>query len=210
MKVLVVGAASGLGKAVAAQAAARSDRVCTIDVDTHVVGDVDGVVASVACDISDASAIEQALETLEREAPFDLVVISAGISATGPFEDIDPALMSRVISVNLTGTMMMTAALLKRSMIARAGRLVLVSSLSQFVSYPGASAYAASKEGVAVFARSIGRGLRRERDITVQVVAPGPMDTPHAERHAPRGAREGTGCIPIWLRESSFATAVAQ
>ncbi len=124
VKVLVIGAASGLGKAVVAQAAARSDRVCTIDVDIHAVGDVDGVVASVACDISDACAIEQALDTLEQEAPFDLVVISAGISATGPFEEIDPALMSRVINVNLTGTMMMTAALLKRSMIARAGRLV--------------------------------------------------------------------------------------
>ncbi|MBA3447314.1 MAG: SDR family oxidoreductase [Pseudaminobacter sp.] len=202
MKVLVVGGASGLGKALVEQAMRRGDSVWVIDADREGLDRLDRAAERVLCDISEEAAIDGALEVLRHEPPFDLVVLSAGISATGRFENMDPGIMIRVVAVNLVGT---TTALLKCDLIARGGRLVFVSSLSHFVSYPGASAYAASKDGIVVFAQSI---RRAQHAVSVQVVTPGPMETPHAERYSPPNGKKGSRADPkeiaaVILRKTS-------
>ncbi|MSQ20329.1 MAG: SDR family NAD(P)-dependent oxidoreductase [Betaproteobacteria bacterium] len=72
--------------------------------------------------------------------------------------------------------------------MARAS-VVFVSSLSHFVGYPGAAMYAASKDGLAQYARSVGIALRATGRHCLTVF-PGPMRTPHAEQFAPVGASD--------------------
>jgi len=146
--------------------------------------------------------VSSALVSVSSRSPFDLVAITAGISAVGRFEKMETIEMSRVLAVNLTGTMTVTQALVSRGMIGRGGRLVLTSSLSHFVGYPGASAYAASKDGVIAFGKSITAEFKRRHAITVQIAAPGPMDTPHADQHAPPGSRRDQRAKPETIAAS--------
>lgn len=196
MKVLVVGGASGLGRALVEIAIQRGDEVSVLDLDARALeAPADKAVIAV-CDISNSESVGAALASLASRSPFDLVVLTAGISAVGRFEELELSEMWRVVAVNLTGTMIVTKALIRGEMIARGGRLVLTSSLSHFVGYPGASAYAASKDGVIAFGKSIAAEFRRRHSITVQIAAPDPMDTPHAERHAPPGSKRDRRAKP--------------
>jgi NAD(P)-dependent dehydrogenase (short-subunit alcohol dehydrogenase family) len=92
-----------------------------------------------------------------------------------------------VIAVNLTAPLILTAQLLARGALPPGARLVLVGSLSSFTGYPGAAVYAGTKDGLRTLAASLRRPLARQ-GVRVQLVTPGPMDTPHAAAHAPPGA----------------------
>lgn len=183
MKVLITGGASGLGAALVAACTARGDSVHVLDImppdcpDWHK--------HDMASDTPESWA---ALGTwLQAQGPFERVILSAGISATGRFERIALDSHHQVTAVNLTGPIRLVHMLLADGLIAPGGRLVLVASLSCHTGYPGAASYAASKDGMAGFARSL-RAPLRKAGIAVQLVCPGPMDTPHATRYAPEGA----------------------
>lgn len=196
MKVLVVGGASGLGRAIVELSLQRGDDVTVLDHNASGLDFWSNRAATAVCNIADRESIDAALVSISAGSPFDLVAVTAGISAVGRFEEVDPIDMLRVVAINLTGSMVLTHALVTRGLIARGGRLVLTSSLSHYVGYPGASAYAASKDGIVAFGKGIAADLKRTHGITVQIAAPGPMDTPHAERYAPPGSRRDRRAKP--------------
>jgi 3-oxoacyl-[acyl-carrier protein] reductase len=82
----------------------------------------------------------------------------------------------RVLDVNLTGSFLCARRALRRMIRARAGRIVLISSVGAFVGLPGQANYAASKAGLVGLARALAREVG-SRGITVNVVAPGLVDT---------------------------------
>jgi 3-oxoacyl-[acyl-carrier protein] reductase len=82
----------------------------------------------------------------------------------------------RVLAVNLTGSFLCARRALRAMIRARAGRIVLVSSVGAFVGLPGQANYAASKAGLVGLARALAREVG-SRAITVNVVAPGLVDT---------------------------------
>ncbi|MDF1599178.1 SDR family NAD(P)-dependent oxidoreductase [Mesorhizobium sp. YIM 152430] len=210
MRVLVTGGAKGLRRACVQKALAEGAQVSVLDMDEGALSDLAAHVAAIRVDLADAAAIIAAVDRLKASGPFDLVVMNAGINATGPFETLCVKRQARVIAVNLTAPMLLTMALLKADKIARGGRLVFVGSISHFVGYPGASIYAGTKDGLTVFARSLRRPLRRSLGVKVQVVAPGPMDTEHARLHSPTpddaGARISPAIVAgsIWRARASF------
>jgi short-subunit dehydrogenase len=114
-----------------------------------------------------------------------MAIVNAGTSATGPFEDMPVASLLRVVTINAESAMIMAAALVRAEVLS--SHLCFVSSLSHFTGYPGAAAYAASKDALAIYARSVRKPWGR-KGITVTVACPGPLATPQAERHAPQGA----------------------
>lgn len=79
--------------------------------------------------------------------------------------------------------------------LAPGGSLVFISSLSRLLSYPGAAVYAASKHGLASYARSLGVALAPQ-DIHVLTVYPGPTRTAHARRYSPDNSREARRMAP--------------
>ncbi|MFU8883694.1 MAG: SDR family NAD(P)-dependent oxidoreductase [Rhodobacterales bacterium] len=184
-KAVITGGAAGLGAAIAQQLAASGFVVWIVDRDLPAFAPAE---QALQCDLSDLDGLSQLSDHLIQIGPFDLVVMSAGISAVGAFETLPAAALRDVVAVNCIAPVILTRELLARGLIAKGGRLVFVSSLSHFTGYPGASAYAASKDALVAFARSLRRPLRSGHAITVQVTTPGPMRTAHAERYAPAGS----------------------
>ena len=185
---LVTGAAEGLGAAILANLKGQGARVVAID--RQIVADADKMLRM---DLSMRERRDALAEKLARDAPYDLVVLNAGISATGHFETIPLDAHHRVLEVNALAAI--EIATIVAPMMAENGRLVLVSSLSHRVGYPGAASYAASKDALAVFGRSMRRVLKRRR-ISVTIACPGPLRTEHAARHAPDGAKAETRMAP--------------
>ncbi|MCP4315669.1 MAG: SDR family oxidoreductase [Hyphomicrobiales bacterium] len=184
MKALVTGAASGLGLALVERLCAQGADVVAID--RNLIPSNDGVTA-LTVDLSDRDAVDQLNVELCAMGPFDFVVHNAGISATGRFEEIPEQAYQKLLAVNCETPMVMTSALLQAGSLAPRAHVLFISSISHQTGYPGASVYAASKDALAVYAKSIRRDCSRQ-DIHVMTVFPGPVRTDHAERHAPAGA----------------------
>jgi len=171
--VLVTGGNRGIGLAIAQRLAADGDNV-TI---TSRSGDgVDGLTVA-ACDVRDAAQVDAAFKIAEKiHGPVEVVVANAGIT-----RDQLLALMSEddftdVLNTNLTGTFRVAKRAVRGMIRLRRGRIIFISSVSGLLGSAGQANYAASKAGLVGFARSLARELS-SRNITVNVVAPGLVDT---------------------------------
>lgn len=203
MKALVTGAAAGLGAALVRQLLSAGGTVVAIDRDELRGGD--GLVPLVA-DLSDRDGVDALLPRIVAAGPYDFIVHNAGVSATGPFEQIPPAAYRRLLTLNTETPMVMTAELLRAGAIAKGAHVVFISSLSHATGYPGAAVYAASKDALAVYAKSA-RASMKKRGVHVMTVFPGPVRTAHAERHAPTGARADRRMEPAELAARIVAAA---
>lgn len=196
MRVLITGAASGLGYALAKNCLARGDHVCALDIAAPDMQNPQMQWILHDMGASDDGTWDQLAAMLCENGPFDLVIQNAGINATGAFETVPLQQHLAVLRINLSGPIWLTHLLLKENLIATGGRLVLVSSLSHFTGYPGAASYAASKDGLASLAVALRKPLWSQLRVRVHLVCPGPMDTPHATRHAPPDARSDRRIAP--------------
>ena len=192
-KALVTGGASGLGAAFAARLRASGHDLVIADRQVPVR---DAGTVHVPCDLADIDGIGALIARLAQGGPYDMVILNAGISATGPFEAIDPQAHERVLAVNAMAPVRIANGLAAAGAIGRGGSLLFISSLSHFTGYPGAASYAAGKDAVAVYARSLRRPFRAHHGIRVACAFPGPLRTDHAARHAPAGADAGKRMDP--------------
>lgn len=197
---VITGAADGIGKAIATEALAMGYRVVGVDVDAEKVeaarAELSGDLSFVLADLADAGAVQQAAEQIAAAGPVDLLVHNAGINAVGYFEGTDIAQQQAVIDVNLLAPLLLTRHLLAAGALSSDGSVVFVSSLSRYVSYPGASVYAATKDGLAAYARSLQVAYPKRHILTVY---PGPTRTEHARRYSPDNSREDKRMLPSVL-----------
>lgn len=171
--VLVTGAASGLGRAIAEAIATAGGRPLALDRvgPTSAVGDDPPIL----CDLADTRATEAAVAHAVREAGgLDAVVTAAGTDACGDLEDIGGADWDRVIQVNLLGTAAVIRAALP-ALIHSRGRVVTVASTLGLRALPAATAYCASKFGVIGFSRALASELAGRVGVTTLI--PGGMRT---------------------------------
>ncbi|NJL34947.1 MAG: SDR family oxidoreductase [Chloroflexaceae bacterium] len=104
---------------------------------------------------------------------------------------------------------MLTQGIVQAGLLRDGGALVLIASLSHYVGYPGAAVYAATKDGLASFGRSMAVALA-PRQISVLTVYPGPTRTAHARRYSPDNRHEQRRMPPEQLAALIFrATAAA-
>ena len=157
------------------------------------------------CDLGDRPQLDAALHHLCAGEPFDIVILNAGVSSTGRFEKIPVEAHRRLITVNVEAPMVLCAALAGNGALAKGGKVLFVSSLAHMTGYPGAASYAASKDAVAVYAKSIRRSFRRALGVHVACAFPGPLRTDHAERHAPKGAKADRRMDPEEAARRIFA-----
>jgi len=197
MRVLVTGAAAGLGREVARLLAGGGAQVTAID---RAPVPEDSGLDSRQCDLADRSAVDRLLDELKREAAFDWIVHNAGVSATGGFERLPETAYRTVLTLNCETPMVMTARMLEAGRIAAGGRVVFISSLSYHTGYPGGAVYGASKDSLTVYAKSIRKDLAKA-EIGVTTVFPGPLRTGHAARHAPPQASAERRMDPAVLAE---------
>jgi NAD(P)-dependent dehydrogenase (short-subunit alcohol dehydrogenase family) len=174
-RVLVTGAASGLGRAVASAVASAGGTPLLLDrVDPCTTGDPRLAAApSALVDLSDPRAAEDAVTRLAGDG-LDAVVTAAGIDACGRMDEVPAAAWDRVVQINLLGTAAVIRAALP-ALRANHGRIVTVASTLGLRALSDASAYCASKFGVVGLTRALAVELQGEVGVTLLI--PGGMNT---------------------------------
>ncbi len=179
--VLITGASSGLGAALAHAYAAPPTMLTLIGRDgarlaavADAASDRGAVVATLRVDVTDRGAIAETVVAADERRPLDLVVANAGVAGDHDAED--------VLRINVLGVWHTIAPALARMAPRGSGQLALMSSLAGFRGLPGAATYSASKAAVRVLAEGL-RAEWRGRGIRVSAISPGFVDTPLTRRN---------------------------
>jgi 3-oxoacyl-[acyl-carrier protein] reductase len=132
----------------------------------------------VQCDVTSGEQVDAAFTTVEEHfgGTVEVLVSNAGITRDGLLLRMSEDDFTSVLDTNLTASYRVTKRATRGMVRARAGRIVLISSVVGLLGSSGQANYAASKAGLVGFARSLARELG-SRSITVNVVAPGPVAT---------------------------------
>jgi 3-oxoacyl-[acyl-carrier protein] reductase len=138
--------------------------------------DAEGLLC-VPCDVTDPSQVDAAFDRIEEElGPVEVLVSNAGITVDMLVLRMSDDAFASVLDTNLTGGFRVAKRAIQKMMRARWGRIIFISSVVGATGQAGQANYAASKAGLV----GLGRSLAREfasRNITVNIVAPGPITT---------------------------------
>jgi NAD(P)-dependent dehydrogenase (short-subunit alcohol dehydrogenase family) len=191
--VLITGGSRGIGFACAQRFAALGDRVA---VTYNSSAPPDGVFA-VRCDVTSAESVNAAFDSVEAEfGPVEVLVSNAGITKDGLLLRMSETDFASVVDANLTAAYRVSKRATQGMLRARAGRIIFMSSVVGLLGSAGQANYAASKAGLVGLARSLARELG-SRSITVNVVAPGPVETDMTAALGEKRISELTAAVPL-------------
>jgi NAD(P)-dependent dehydrogenase (short-subunit alcohol dehydrogenase family) len=192
-RVLVTGAASGIGRATAVRFAAEGARVACLDRDAaglaSVVAEIaatdgPGLARSYACDLLERDTVQPTVRAAIADlGGLDVVCNVAGIGGFRLDAEQTLADWDRFIGVNLTGTWLVCQAALPVLLDSR-GTIVNTASTAATDATPYSTAYAASKGGVIALTRTLAVN-HAKAGLRANCVAPGPIDTPIALQYVP-------------------------
>lgn len=182
-RIVITGAASGIGRRTAQLFAAEEATLTLLDQNATALAEVAGETNSrfFEVDITDEKSVATAIENgASAMDGIDGVVNAAGIAWHGSVLEISVADWRRIIDVNLTGAYIVVRCCLPRLKEASGGTIVNISSGQGLLpNVPNRTAYAASKGGLVNFNRALAAELAP--DIRVNCICPGLVDTPMAE-----------------------------
>jgi NAD(P)-dependent dehydrogenase (short-subunit alcohol dehydrogenase family) len=184
-RVLLTGAAGGIGSATARRLAAHGARLALVDVDGDPLealgADLGDAAATYRVDITDLTALERVVsDASSRWGGLDVVIANAGMDLIGPLAELSPAAFDRCIEVNVLGTWRTIRAALP-AMRGPDGYVLVVSSGGVFLPPPFQGPYTASKAAMGALADTLRIELR-ESGTRVGVIYFGAVDTEHARR----------------------------
>jgi 3-oxoacyl-[acyl-carrier protein] reductase len=191
--VLVTGGSRGIGLACAQRFAALGDQVAV----TYNSSPPPDGFFGVKCDVTDAEQVDAAFKAIEEKfGPVEILVSNAGITKDTLLLRMSEADFSAVVDANLTAAFRVVKRASQGMLRARKGRVILMSSVVGLLGSAGQANYAASKAGLVGFARSLARELG-SRSITVNVVAPGPVETDMTASLGEDRLKELTAQVPL-------------
>ena len=171
--VLITGGSKGIGLACAQHFASLGDKVAITYNSTKPTDDF----FSVKCDVTSQAEVDAAFSAVEEKfGAVQVLVSNAGITKDLLLLRMSENDFASVIDANLTGAYRVCKRATQGMLRARSGRIILMSSVVGLLGSAGQANYAASKSGLVGLARSLARELG-SRSITVNVVAPGPVET---------------------------------
>lgn len=199
-KAIITGGDSGIGRAVAV-AFAREGADVAINFITgdekdaqetkEMVEEKGRRAILVEGDVGDEDQVRGIINTVVNEfGRIDILVNNAGVEHVAPIEEVDYQTWRRVMKTNIDGMFLMTKYALPH--ISKGGRIINTGSIQGFEGNPTSIPYSASKGAIHTFTKSIARYLV-DRQILVNAVAPGPVETPLAREEHPELIKTGGG-----------------
>jgi short-subunit dehydrogenase len=196
--VAVTGAASGIGRALAMELAARGADLALADRDEAGLQSVGAELARTPArkisihrvDIGDGAAVAAfAREAIAAHPALNILVNNAGVALLGQFHEIDQAQMEWLFNINFWGAVRTTRAFMAHLAAQPASHIVNLSSIFGIVAPPGQTAYSAAKFAVRGFSESLRHELQTAKSpIRLSLVHPGGIKT-----NIVRNSRAGTG-----------------
>ena len=183
--VLISGASSGIGRAVALNLARRHCKIGLIARSADKLQELAQQITSLggqplvlATDVADGEAarqaVQQAYETFGR---LDLVIANAGVGYLRPAHKLKPHQIDQMINVNLRGAIHILQTGLELQLQQGGGQLVGISSLASYRGLPSSSVYSATKAGLSTYLESL-RVEYGRKNILVSTICPGYIRTP--------------------------------
>lgn len=179
--VLITGASSGIGRALASNYATAGRRLFLQGRDRArldaVAADCEKAGAAVSIevlDVTDRHAVAAWIQRADDAAPLDLVIANAGVAGRAPG---DPDPLRTLFRVNVEGVLNTVEPALPLLKARRRGHVAIMSSLAAFRGTPTAPGYTATKAAVRLYGEGL-RGLLMKDDVAVSVICPGFVKTP--------------------------------
>lgn len=189
-KAWIVGASSGIGRALALELA-RHGVACVVSARSEAGlhetvrqdAALEGRLVPLALDVTDADAVREAADRAEALlGGLDLVVACAGTHLPFGAANFSPAKFRTLIEVNLIGTINLLAAVMPRFIERRRGHIAVVSSVAGYRGLPTAAAYGATKAALINLCESLKFDLDRA-NVRLQLISPGFVETPLTDRN---------------------------
>jgi 3-oxoacyl-[acyl-carrier protein] reductase len=200
---LVTGASRGIGRAIARRlseqgatvvAAARGDHASETVSEIVAAG---GTAEAASVDVTDTASVERLpADIVGRLGRLDIVVSNAGIARDQLLLRMKRDDWDAVIATNLTATFVLAQAAMRPMLKQRGGRIIAVSSVVGQMGNAGQANYAASKAGLIGFAKALAREVA-SRSITVNVIAPGLIDTDMTRAITDKAQTDWASQIPL-------------
>ncbi|HUX04514.1 MAG TPA: 3-oxoacyl-ACP reductase FabG [Acidimicrobiales bacterium] len=172
--VIVTGASRGIGAAIVEHFIGQGDTVVGFSRSGEAPK---GCAHTYQVDVADSAAVNAAVkDSIGRFGPVDTAVLNAGITRDGLALRMSDEQWREVLATDLDGAFYCARAVLGSMVRARQGSIIFIGSVSPFMGVPGQANYAAAKAGLVGLARALAKEVAT-RGITVNVVAPGLIDT---------------------------------
>jgi 3-oxoacyl-[acyl-carrier protein] reductase len=188
-RALVTGGSGTIGKVIC-RALAQQDIHVIVHANIHQdaaketvrhIKETGGSAEDVFFDLCDLEATGQAIDGIVKEGPIQILINNAGVHDDAPLAGMSPRQWKHIIDLSLHGFFNVTQPLLLPMIRTRWGRIITISSLSGIIGVRGQTNYAAAKAGLHGASKSLALEVA-SRGITVNVVAPGLIDSPAIEK----------------------------
>ncbi|XVX19597.1 SDR family NAD(P)-dependent oxidoreductase [Actinomycetota bacterium] len=199
---IVTGAASGIGRGIAEKCAAEGATVIVTDVNAEAAErtatEIGGSAKGYGMDVTSLEDVKRVVEAVKGEhGRIDVLVNNAGWDEAMPFVQTTPELWQKVIGINYVGVLNTCHTVLPVMMEQGHGSVVNLGSDAGRVGSSGEAVYAGAKGAVIAFSKTAAREVARNQ-VNVNVVCPGPTDTPLFASMGGDKLREGlTKAIPF-------------
>ena len=198
---LVTGSTRGIGRDIAERLRECGAKVAIVGREQSkadsVAGEVGGDARGFACDVSDTSAVNKLIGDVESAfGSLDILVNNAGITRDNIVMRLKDEDWDTVLDANLRGPFAAIRAASRGMMKRRWGRIINITSVVGLIGNKGQSNYAASKAGLIGLTKSIAKELA-SRNILVNAVAPGFIETEMTDAMTPEARSGLTGMIPL-------------
>jgi len=200
---IVTGSGRGIGKAIALRLAEGGATVVVNDLTDAVNAVAEEIKAmnrqslTVVADVSSSADVNRMAETVKSTfGKIDILVNNAGIARDQLVVRMSDEEWESVLSVDLKSVFLCTRAVLRHMLRQRSGRIINIASIVGIVGNPGQANYASAKAGIIGFTKAVAKEVA-SRQITVNAIAPGFIDTEMTQRLADDWKQELQERIPL-------------